>query len=126
MAVDASQGKHSTNFLTDLRSLAGNGYRRLIGYKRKGVKTTVSVNPGTIASGATGTAAVAITGVSLANRRTQKVVAVPPATLDAGLKYMGAVITGTDEVTISVENRTLSEIAAVAVNWDVYFFDGGN
>jgi hypothetical protein len=110
------------NFQTDLRSFAGTHLRRFIGFAKKGAKTTVSVNPGTVNAGVTKTVAVTLTG-ALLTRRHQKVIAIPSAASAlAGFEYQGITITADDQATITLKNITGSPILPAAHNWDLYFF----
>ncbi len=108
------------NVHTDARNLKGDRGGRLHGYSKKGVTTTVAVDPGTV--DAHQSVQVIVTILGAAPTRHHVIVCVPPADLELGLHYKGAQITGADEVTLTIENRTGFPIEAISRNWTATFF----
>lgn len=96
-------------------------YGWLIGYcKGRTGALTVSVDPGSIAGGATGTVNVTVAGARVS--RQQRVVMLPPTTLEAGLQVLGTPVTGDDTVQISLLNTTGGAIDGAARNWTARIF----
>jgi len=124
MATDAAQGIHSSNVGTTRRALAATGFRRLAGFKKKGVKTTVSVNPPPLDGGASGTVDVTVAGVKTPATSRQQFLAYVPAALAAGLAILSVQRQATNTVRITLKNTTGNTIDGDPANWDIYLFDG--
>lgn len=103
-----------------LERLAIKQGRRLVGFPKKSVVSTPAVDPPSINAGATGTVAVTVSGAAVSRQR--KVVLVPPGTLEAGLVPLGSPITGTDQVTLALENRSGGVIDGASRTWTAHLF----
>lgn len=89
------------------------GYSFEYDYSNKKVKAfkdskrlTAAVDPGSLATDAVEDRAVAVTGVAT----TDDVVVIPPATLEAGLVYQTATVTGAGTVTVRVSNTSAGTV----------------
>lgn len=118
-----AQGVHSRNSITDRKALKASWFRRLIGFRKRGVKTTVSVDPPSILAGATGTVDVTIANLST-TRRFQRLVWIPAALLEAGLQVASVAVQATNTARITFRNVSAETINGDARDWDIYLFDG--
>jgi hypothetical protein len=83
------------------------------------VKTgTLTVNPASLAAGASAGTDATLTGVAAGD----VVVLIPPATLDTGLVFNGAVA-GANKVTIYLFNPTASAVDGASLVWTYLWFD---
>ena len=78
-------------------------------------KVTVSVNPPNAVAGANVTVDVTVTGA----RAGDAFIAVPPATLEAGLVLKSITVPSNDTVRITLFNPTAGAIDGAALNWDL-------
>lgn len=104
----------------DRADLAASGFRRLPGLEKPGIKSIVSVDPGSIGAHDVGVVDVAVVGVEAS--RWHRAVAIAPSTLEAGLTLLTSAIVGSDLVRISLRNDTDVPLAAAARDWSVYVF----
>lgn len=80
---------------------------------------TVSLNPTSIAAGATGDTTFPLTGAAAGDR----IIMDLPASLEAGLIYGGAFVSAADTVTVRLGNLTGSPIDGAAKTWSYTWLD---
>lgn len=74
---------------------------------------SLSIAPGTIAAGARGTVAVAVTGAGTADL----VTVYPPSNLDAGLVPVGAAVAAPGTVSVYIAVPGTAEVIATSKTW---------
>lgn len=83
------------------------------GFVRGFITGSVSVDPASIATVTRAGTAVTVTGAEVGDT----VIANPPATLEAGLLFVGAEVTAADEVTVYLYNHTGGAVDGAAISW---------
>ncbi len=76
-------------------------------------KTVVAVDPPSITTLALGTVAVTVPGVVVGDL----VIATPPATLEAGLVPISAIVTAPNTVTLTLLNAKGTTVDGASLNW---------
>jgi hypothetical protein len=79
---------------------------------------TVSVDPPSIAATTSATFTVTLTCAA-----TDKIILIPPSTIEAGLIFQGANITAANTVTIRMYNYTAAAIDGAALTWTYILFE---
>lgn len=108
--------------LTKIRSETAVGALRVgpLGDRVRAVRSgTVAIDPPSIASATRGTATAAIAGVAPGDL----VLLEPPATLEAGLLYVGHTVTAAGTVTVMLYNPTAAAVDGASRTWRYLWID---